>query len=630
MSKEILMLMYKRDNLHKKAVRTGDPELYTAYKRCRNQVVKLIRQAKKDFYTNEIDQSKSSKQMWKTIRNLIKSKPESTSGSPDNFNDFFTNIGPQLNSTFPDSSDLHWTQPESIHTFTLSDVKEDGVFNELSALSSSTNTDLLGFDTRLLKEGAEVLTSSLTSLFNKSLTSGIIPADFKRARVTPIYKGKGELDDYGNYRPISVVPHIAKILEKCVQSQLMTYLDSHSLISVNQSAFLKGHSTVTATHKVFEDVLDDINDGFINAMCLIDLTKCFDTIDHNLLTKKLERYGIKGSELRWFSNYLSDRTQAVQINNVMSDFKPLLTGVPQGSVLGPILFLIFINDLPSCLRHSSCSLYADDTVIHVSGKTVSEAQALLQKDINNLVLWFKANKLIINAKKSFSMLFSCSPVNNELLTLTIDDIPVECVSSTKYLGLYADSNFKWDVHISNLCKTISPKIGLLRKLKQLLPQRSVELVYKSTIQSRIDYCISTWGYSDKKYIKQVQGLQNRAARIITGNYDRDVSSIDLVKSLGWPTVEGRRDYFTSLLVFKALHGVGPTYMQDMFTLTSNASTIVTRAASNGNLYVPRLYKSIFGKSLTYNGPRIWNKLPLHFRNAPDIDSFKTLAKRHFS
>jgi hypothetical protein len=299
----------------------------------------------------------------------------------------------------------------------------------------------------------------MTALFNKSLYCGSLPDDFKKAKVTPVYKGKGSKVEPGNYRPISIVPHVAKLFEKRVQSQLMLYLDTFKLINWNQSAFLKGHSTQTAIHKVIDDLLDNVNDGYINGMCLIDLAKCFDTIDHSLLIKKLGQYGICGNAVTWFTDYLSNRSQAVQINNALSDFMPITTGVPQGSVLGPVLFLIFINDLPSCLVHSSNSLYADDTEIHASGKTLLEVQALLQQDLDNLVNWFKKNKLTINVNKSLCMIFSSGLRQGELC-LYMDGVRVECVPFTKYLGVYPDANFKWDIHTSNVCKTISPKIAI--------------------------------------------------------------------------------------------------------------------------------------------------------------------------
>ena len=194
--------------------------------------------------------------MWKTLRTLIGSKRAGnnpTSIGADVFNDYFSGIGPRLNSTFPEDSTLTWSRPECIYRFHFNDVSEVDVLKYLSTLSDNSNVDVLGFDTKLLRHGADVLTCSLTELFNMSIQSNQLPADWKRARITPIYKGAGSRDDPGNYRPISIASHIPKALEKCVNSQLMAFLDDHDLLTCDQSAFRRGHSTATAAHKLFDD-----------------------------------------------------------------------------------------------------------------------------------------------------------------------------------------------------------------------------------------------------------------------------------------------------------------------------------------------------------------------------------------
>ena len=293
--------MYNRDNLHTKAVKSSSPELYAEYKRCRNRVVKMIRKAKRDYYTEQVKDSKCSKQMWKTLKHLTKSNTAKEAPiHPNVFNEFFSSIGSKYNEKFPKSDDLHWTQSECVHTFKFSDIQEDQLLKYLTALPDYSSLDVLGFDSKLIRCGAETLVSSLTVLFNMSLRLSSLPKDLKRARVTPVYKGKGSKSDPSSYRPISVIHHVAKLLEKCIQCQLMSYLEYFKLITFNQSAFMKGHSTQTAVHNMFDDVLDSVNDGLISGACFFDLAKCFDTIDHSLLLKKLRKYGILVLELAWF------------------------------------------------------------------------------------------------------------------------------------------------------------------------------------------------------------------------------------------------------------------------------------------------------------------------------------------
>lgn len=633
-TRELLLLMYERDDLHKRAIKSKKQDDYEQYRSSRNGVVKAVRKAKKEYYTEQITQSRGTKHMWKTLRGLLKSKSGSTRSPPinaDDFNTFFTNIGPKLNSKFPTDMDFHWTQPDCVHSFKWNDINEDRVYADLCALSSDSNLDVLGFDSKLLRAGADVLVSSLTNLFNMSIEYGCIPSDFKKARVTPVYKGKGASDEPSNYRPISVVPHVAKLLEKCIQTQLLDYLDEHKLITCDQSAFRKYHSTQTAVHKMVDDFLDNINEGYINGACFFDLAKCFDTIDHEILLSKLERYGIRGKALNWFTDYLTDRSQVVRTDNQLSSLKDISTGVPQGSVLGPILFLIFINDLPSCLTCTMCNIFADDTEIHACGSSLDEVQGLLQRDADNLTDWFYRNKLTVNGGKSFSMVFSSNPnVDKCGLCLDVDNTRLTCVPSARYLGVFPDSDLKWSEHVNKLCNTISPKVGLLRKLKRTLPIECVKLVYKSTIQTHIDYCLTTWGFAPAKYLDKVQRLQNRAARIVTGNYSWNVRGTDLVSELGWQNVTQRRDYFTALLVFKALHGMAPVYIQDMFTYSREVNSRLTRHSAENNLYVPKISKNLYSQSLHYNGAKIWNSLPSHFKVVTSLDTFKRMAKEHFS
>lgn len=431
------------------------------------------------------------------------------------------------------------------------------------------------------------------------------------------------MDDPGNYRPISVVAHISKILEKAVDLQLSSYLTEHELISCSQSAFRKGHSTATASHKLVDDILENMNEGLITGACFFDLSKCFDTIDHSILLQKLHKYGIRTAEHAWFSNYLTNRRQVVASNGSLSEPRGITTGVPQGSVLGPILFLLFINDMPSCLLNSSVNMYADDTEIHVSGRTVQEVTMLLQADVARVAHWFKRNKLTINFSKSACMVFTTNRnVIDKELPIQVDDVQIQQVSNIRYLGIYPDCKLSWNDHTNHVCKTIAPKVGLLKRLKHLIPQDMLTNVYQSIIQPHIDYCLPVWGYAPDVHLNPIQRLQNRAARIILGNFSHEVSGTDLVKELDWFNVQERRRYFTALTVFKSIKGPSPHYMQDFFTFTEELNDRVTRSSEVGDMYVPRVCKQIFKQSIQYNGAKEWNNLPTSLRNVPTLYSFK--------
>ena len=310
----------------------------------------------------------------------------------------------------------------------------DSVRKRLCLLPGDSKLDVLDIDSKLLKLGAHQLASSLTTIMNCSLTSGIVPSYWKLAKVTPIFKGKGCNTEPANFRPISVLSIISMILEREVQVQVLTYLQDHDMISPDQFAFLKNHSTIGCLHRVFDDWYEAINEGEYIMTCFLDIQKCFDSIDHDILIKKLYHYGIAGDELSWFNNYLADRSQVVTCNGQTSKRRSLYTGVPQGSALGPLLFLIFINDLPQKVQKCVTNLFADDVSMYFTGKSLSETSAIFQSSINEAAKWYHENRLTINIPKSSVMLLgsearirsiSCESRN---LNIVLNDITLKQVN----------------------------------------------------------------------------------------------------------------------------------------------------------------------------------------------------------
>ena len=266
---------------------------------------------------------------------------------------------------------------ERAERFNFKPIRNSNVLKKLNKLPDKSKLDLLNFDCKLMRIAACQIAPHITSLFNLSIREGKLPAFWKRAKVTPIYKGKGKIEECINYRPISTLPYIAKIIESCVQEQLVDYLNINNMLCCEQSAYLKKHSTTTSLHRVVDNWLTNINNNFINGVAFFDLSKCFDTINHKRLLKKLKLYGIRDVALSWFTDYLDSRSQAVTANGILSSFLEILIGVPQGSNLGPLLFLLFVNYFPKCLECSQCDLFADDTAIYCKGTDMQSVNVTL-------------------------------------------------------------------------------------------------------------------------------------------------------------------------------------------------------------------------------------------------------------
>lgn len=630
---DIVKLMYERDHMHDLAVNLKCPSLMTSYRLLRNRITKDIESLEREYLTTKIDENKANdKQMWNILKKAMgygdSLPPLPSNISAQQFNSFFSDIGKKLSEPFIDQQPYTWKLPSSIYTFEFRTITAAETLKYLMKFGEHSNIDILEMDSKLLRLAADVIAPSLTSLFNISICNGYFPQDWKSARVTPVYKNKGSTENANNYRPISVIPHVSKLIERLVQSQLKQYLTQHNFITPDQAAYRPLHSTETSLHKVIMDLLDGVNDGLVGGMCFFDLQKCFDTIDHEILLTKLNHYGIRGSPYKWFESYLSNRKQAVRAHGTLSDFQELTSGVPQGSVLGPILFLLFINDLPTAVKESFCNLFADDTILYAIDDSFECAQDCLQRDTDMLVNWFKENHLTVNIDKCCTMkVGSRGNINKPFnLSVSIGAKPMSNVNNANYLGVYLDETLSWDIHVTKLAAKISPKVAMLGRLRKKVSFNSLVQVYKTMVQPLFDYCITIWGFCSDKLFNKIQRFQNRAARFITGNFDYNVRGINLVKQLGFQTLSERRDYFINLLTYKCLHGQAPTSLSDNLTLVQEHHSRNTRQSSS-NLLVPKLpHVEIFRQSFNYKAPTLWNQLTGDTRRLPSLDSFKKELK----
>ena len=355
------------------------------------------------------------------------------------FNEHFATIGPKLACEIPSTSDEVSTYlnnfPVNFNKFSFRPTTSSIVFTHLNRLSKTKSTGLDNISAQLIRECADIISGPLCDLFNKSLKCGIFPDDWKCARVIPLFK-QGDSSDLNNYRPISVISVVAKVFERIVYDQLYNFLSTEGIISDKQSGFRSLHSTVSALLEATDSWAFNIDRGYVNAVVFLDLKKAFDTVDHEILLTKMNRYGIQGTSLDWFKSYLTNRAQRCSVNGCLSDFTTLKCGVPQGTILGPLLFLVYINDLPNCLSFSIPRMYADDTHITYAGSDLHLIQSSLSHDLEKLSKWLVCNRLTLNATKTELMVIGSRQrlsTLSDTLELSIDNVPIEQVSSVKSL-----------------------------------------------------------------------------------------------------------------------------------------------------------------------------------------------------
>ena len=354
-----------------------------------------------------------------------------------------------------------------------------------------------------------------------------------------------------------------------------------------------------------------------------------DTVDHNILLKKLELYGLRGLPLSWFKSYINDRQQRCSVNSKLSQPCHLTCGVPQGSTLGPLLFLIYINDLPNCLKHSVARMYADDTNLTVTTRTTAEARTTVNGDLENVRQWLLANKLSLNLTKTEYILIAS---NHKILQLkndqciNIGDMPVKRVYATKALGVYIDDKLTWSAQIDYIAKKISSALGGLRRARPFVPMDTLILIYQALIQPLFDYCDVVWEQINKDLTERLQKLQNRAARIITRS-DYEVRSADILEQLKWDNLSVRRYKHKAMCMYKIMNDKAPNHLKRLFKF-NKANDLYDFRDKKLKLSLPKPRTESLKKSLSYSGATLWNDLPYKVRSADSLASFKRALYHH--
>jgi hypothetical protein len=467
----------------------------------------------------------------------------------------------------------------------------------------------------------------MTAMVNKSLHDGYLPKSQKMAVVTPLLK-KSSLDphDLKNYRPVSNLSFVSKLVERAAVKQLTDYLETNGLMPPLQSAYRRHHSTETALLKVLSDILTAADDRKVTLLALLDLSAAFDCVDHDILLSRLQSsFGVDGVVLAWVRSFLSDRQQCVSFGGQLSSEIRLLFGVPQGSVLGPLLFLLYtaeVFDIISSLGLTGHS-YADDTQVYISAPVTEthQASALLAECVKRLDRWMCRNRLKLNADKTQLVWLGTRQQLTKLtvsrlhLSTTTSSSMVDIVKTATDLGVVLDGPLTMASHISSVCRSGFFQLRQLRTIRRSLTSDATRALVQAFVSCRLDYCNSLLAGVADVHLRRLQSVQNAAARLVSGACRHDHIT-PVLASLHWLPVRQRVTFKTAVLVWKCLHGEAPRYLADLCVPVASAEgRRQLRSATSGVLLVPRTRTSIGQRAFAVNGPSTWNNLPAYLRSS---------------
>ena len=549
------------------------------------------------------------------------------------FNECFVNLGPNLAAKIVNNNDTQATDylgNRIVHSMFVTPVTEEETVNVIKGLKNNSSPGWDGIKTSLLKEVCNVISKPLTYIINLSLEKGIVPDELKIARVVPIFKG-GDRKEQTNYRPVSVLPCMSKIFEKLVYNRLIDFINKHNILSECQFGFRKGHCTDLAITLLLDKITKAIDMGDYFVGIFIDLSKAFDTVNHDILLQKIEHYGIRGKIFHWIKNYLTNRKQFVEYNNHKSTMQNISCGVPQGSILGPLLFLLYINDLPQVSSQLSTIMFADDTNMFMQHSDLKFLEHTVNMQLEQVVKWLSINKLSLNVKKTHVMLFTKKHViaNESALNIMIGKEVVQLVMKTKFLGVIVDQKLTWQDHINMLCNKIAKGIGILKKVKHKLDRKTLINLYYTFIFPYLTYCNIIWGNAAKVHINRLLVLQKRTLRLIY-NVDVRQSSKQLFHNANIMNVYELNIYSICMFMFKHWKGLLPSSFVNVFKRRFMVHTCNTRSSHTYELILCRTETR--KKSISYNGPIVFNKLLkselIDISCINSIYYFKYLMKKH--
>jgi hypothetical protein len=642
-----------KKNLHKKSLSVPSAENITKYKNYKSVYQRVLRGAKKLYFTSKLETNAGNpKKTWETLNEILgksrktdKIEKININGThcsnpteiANHFNNFFTSIGQQISDNVPPvekKAEDYDNYNRPVPDLLLQNTTPEHVLKTIKKFQPKSSCDAQGVSTKMIKFIGEVIAIPLSHIFNISLSTGVFPSKLKQCRVTPIFKAGSHLE-CDNYRPISLLSSISKVLEKIVAEKLIAHLTTNDLIYVHQYGFLPNRSTEHCLLQILTYVAQALNDGDYCIGVFLDLKKAFDVCSHEILLKKLEKMGVRGISLNWFKNYLAGRSQYVDINGIKSEALNIEISVIQGSILGPILFLCYINDFYTASTLFSV-LFADDTTALSKGKKLNELTAYVNGELNKIANWFRANKMAVNTSKTKFIVFrtrgkrieprDCKLVfnNNEIgrpedpnLIFNISRIYNEGEEkSFKILGVLFDEYLSFEDHVSHLCNKISKSLFCINRIKNFINQKSLKMLYYSMVHSHIVYCINVYGCANVTTLNKLKIKQKEAIRIISNAGYRDHTN-PLFKLHKILPLDQLIKFSNVKFMHSYSHGKLPFSFSELW-VTNRTRNPNIELRNADDYYVPAHKMASVKRFPFFSFPKIWNEEPITKRTSKSV------------
>lgn len=578
---------------------------------------KVIKRAKETYYENKLEKANNKmKESWAIVNDLrgktnqlVSVQPNVT---PNDFNNYYCSIAAKLTENItPQQNPIDYLNNFNIiENFTLTPVTISELKETIKEIKNKLSSGIDDMSVKVFEILPDCTLAVLVTAINESFSTGVFPAELKKAIVIPLHKG-GEADDPTNFRPISLLSTLSKIIEKLVKKRMIKFLDEHNILNKNQFGFQNSKNTSDAILAFLEKKYLNLNDGEAVGAVFCDFSKAFDCVNHEILLQKLLCYGFRGNFFNWIKSYLSERTQVVKTFGEISDVAEINCGVPQGSVLGPVLFLLYINDLATIDIQGTFTLFADDTTILWHSKNANSLRDTIKSDICKVKKWCDSNSLVFNINKTNILTFKFTYHD-----LFLDNQPIENKSHTKFLGLHIDEKLKFDVHVSNLSKKLASGCYAVRITSNELGFRAAKMAYFSLIESHLRYGIPFWGMCSQHSLNTVFVLQKRALRYLCKAKPRDHCKPLFIA----------HKILTLACIF-ILETVCLIHKKKLNTLhTDPLPEYNTRQALNLILPLPIPRSTLTKHSVIYESKKIYNHVPLSFRSMTQLKTFRKAMK----